>query len=222
MESDTSTNQSVGGPKFDLIGPTVDDDIRRIISRYGASAVADALKRQLTPPRGRKPEEDWPELRSVIDADAEDWLSGLDPFSSRSNYSIAKDFADRNPGHSHPGTMKRILRKLAQRRIWMALATAQHISYEKYSHTAHVRALTALCELDSHPAWVKIRDQANLRIAEYEAKLGTPPLPHMSMKEVEDASRNTPLALSAQKAPQFSGLLGGRLASYAAAQDKSG
>lgn len=114
---------SPDGPKFDLVGPTVDDDIRRIIARYGTEAVKQAVKRVTKPKRGRKPEKDWPELREVIESDARDWLAGGDPFSSRSNYSIAKDFADKNPGHSHPATMKRIERKLVQKRVWMTLVT---------------------------------------------------------------------------------------------------
>ena len=44
---------SPDGPKFDLVGPTVDDDIRRIIARYGTEAVKQAVKRVTKPKRGR-------------------------------------------------------------------------------------------------------------------------------------------------------------------------
>lgn len=36
-------NQRVGLPAMDLVGPTVDDDIRRAIGRYGSDAVKQAV-----------------------------------------------------------------------------------------------------------------------------------------------------------------------------------
>ena len=146
MAVNALTGLLANGPKFDLVGPTVDDDIRRIVTRYGAEAVKEAVKRETKAKRGRKPERDWPELREVIEADARDWLAGGDPFSSRSNYSIAKDFADRSPGHSHPATMKRIERKLVKSRVWMTLVVAKNISREGYPYAEHIRALDALSD----------------------------------------------------------------------------
>jgi len=168
----------------------VDDDVRRLIRRYGAADVTDALKRQTKPPRGRKPEKDWPELRSVIDQDAKCWLDGGDPFSSRSNYSIAKNFADQNPGHSHPATMKRIERKLAQKRVWMTLATAQNLSRDAYPYAAHLRAWIALSDLDPHPVWSSLRSDVERAIADFHAELGMMPPSHWSIKQVEDALRD--------------------------------
>ena len=178
------------GPKFDLVGPTVDDDVRRIIMRYGAENVKAAVKRQTKAKRGRKPEKDWPEVRDVIEADAREWLAGGDPFSARSIYSIAKSFADRNPGHSHPATMKRIERKLVQKRVWMTLVVAENISREGYPHGAHVRAIEALAETDSHPVWKMQLDRVRSDLADYEAKIGEAPPAHLSMNEVEGAARN--------------------------------
>lgn len=183
-------------PKFDLVGPTVDDDIHRIIMRYGAEAVKEAVKRQTKPKRGRKPEKDLPELAEVFEADARDWLNGGDPFASRSIYSIAKGFADRNPGHSHPATMKRIERKLVKRRVLITLATAEGRSRDGYPYATHIRALEALCNADSHPVWSSIRDRAKSSVADYEAKVGEAPPPHLSMKEVEEVARNAFLKLS--------------------------
>lgn len=205
---------SPDGPKFDLVGPTVDDDIRRIIARYGTEAVKQAVKRVTKPKRGRKPEKDWPELREVIESDAREWLAGGDPFSSRSNYSIAKDFADKNPGHSHPATMKRIERKLVQKRVWMTLVTAENFSREGYPYAVHIRALEALSEAGSHPVWASIRDRAKSDVADYEAKKGEVPPAHMSMKEVEDAARNALLTLNALSQPKKSGGLFGLLANH--------
>lgn len=205
---------SPDGPKFDLVGPTIDDDIRRIIARYGTEAVKQAVKRVTKPKRGRKPEKDWPELREVIESDARDWLAGGDPFSSRSNYSIAKDFADKNPGHSHPATMKRIERKLVQKRVWMTLVTAENFSREGYPYAVHIRALEALSEADSHPVWASIRDRAKSDVADYEAKKGEAPPAHMSMKEVEEAARNALLTLNALSQPKKSGGLFGLLSNH--------
>lgn len=175
-------------PTFDVVGPTVDDDVRRMIARYGAEAVANALKRATKAKRGRRPEKDWPELRGVIDCDARNWLAGEDPFSTRSNYSIAKDFADQHPGHSHPGTMKRIERKLAKQRVWMTLVAAYEMS-ERYPYSAHLRALSALVDCDSHPVWSRIRDRAQGYVADYHAKLGEAPPTEMTIQEVEDAAK---------------------------------
>lgn len=214
MTINALTGLSPDGPKFDLVGPTVDDDIRRIIARYGTEAVKQAVKRVTKPKRGRKPEKDWPELREVVESDARDWLAGGDPFSSRSNYSIAKDFADKNPGHSHPATMKRIERKLVQKRVWMTLVTAENFSREGYPYAVHIRALEALTEADSHPVWTSIRDRAKSNVADYEAKKGEAPPAHMSMKEVEDATRNALLTLTALSQPKKSGGLFGLLSNH--------
>lgn len=175
------------GPRYDLVGPTVDDDIRRVLARYGVEAVKAAVKRQTTAKPGRPRIEDWPELREVIDADAREWLSGGDPFSTRSNYSIAKSFADKNPGQSHPATMKRITRKL-ERREWQTLAVAMHISTEGYPHAAHMRALEALITLGDHPVWQDMLNEAKMHIADYTAKNGEPPASNLSMREVESGA----------------------------------
>jgi hypothetical protein len=199
-------------PKFDLVGPTVDHEIRRVISRYGADAVKDAVKRQTKPKRGRRPEMDWPELTEVIELDARELLAGGDPFSTRSNYSIAKGFADKNPGQSHPATMKRIERKLFQKRRNFALAIAQTLSREGYPYAVHIRALEALIEAGAHPVWTMTLDQAKSDIADYEAKKGEPPPAELSMAEVEDAARNVLLSLAV---PEKSGGLLGLLSPYA-------
>lgn len=208
-------------PRMDLVGPTVDDDIRRAITRYGAEAVKDAVKRQTKPKRGRKPERDWPELRDVIQADAREWLEGGDPLATRSNYSIAKDFADKNPGQSHPATMKRIERKLVRQRAWMTLANAEILSRDGYPYTAHIRALEALSELDTHHVWAWLRDRAKSTVADYEAKHGAPPASAMSMKQVEDATRNALLTLGQLASPKSPGGLSGLFSSYAAPRDET-
>lgn len=180
---------ALGGARFDLVGPTADDDIRRAIARYGTDAVKAAVARQTKPKRGRKSIKDWAELRDTIEADARSWLSGGDPFVVRSNYSIAKEYADRKPGHSHPATMKRIERKLALRRRWITLVTAENISRSAYPHAQHIRTLVALAEEfpDKYSQWSL--DQAQSHVADYEARHGHPPPPEMPINEVEAEAR---------------------------------
>ncbi|EZP74917.1 hypothetical protein BV97_04655 [Novosphingobium resinovorum] len=174
---------------YDLAGPTVEDDVQRLISRYGREAVKAAIKSQAKPKKGRKAEQDWPELKDVLEADARLWLEGGDPFTARTNYSIAKAFADRNPGHSHPGTMKRITRKLLQRRIWMTLVTAENLSRDAYSHLAHLRALERLMEKDPRPIWDASLADAKACIASYHSKHGRMPRSEMTMRDVEEGAR---------------------------------
>lgn len=204
-------------PRMDLVGPTVDDDIRRAIIRYGADAVKEAVKSQTKPRRGRKPEKDWPELNEILKADAIDWLSGGDPFSTRSNYSIAKKFADNNPGHSHPATMKRIERKLVQKRVWMTLSFAERFSRDGYPHAVYIRAVEALTAVE--PAWTFFRDRAKSNIADYEAKKGVPPPAELSINEIEEAARNALTPLSAFNPPKKSLGLFGLAARYAPKTD---
>jgi hypothetical protein len=190
------------GAKFDLVGPTVDDDVRRVIARYGAEAVKHAVREVTRPKRGRRAERDWPELQEIIEADARDWLDGGDPLATRSNYSIAKSYAERNPGHSSISTHKRIERKLAKRpfdRRWFMLHSAEDQSRHG-PYLLHLRALEALAELTEESggsAWnATALTTANSIIAEYEAKLGEPPPPELSLKDVEEAAQKTLLSRS--------------------------
>jgi hypothetical protein len=194
--------------KFDLVGPTVDDDIRRAISRYGVQAVKDAVKRQTKAKRGRKAEKDWPEIDKVLKEDARKWLDGGDPFADRSNYSIAQAYANQNPGHSHAATHRRIMNKLAEKREIFTLINAYVISQNEYPYSAHLRTLRALIAFDgtgSH--WEKSLELAEGSIADYTAKHG-PPSDILTMKEVEHGAKNslTDMLLKGSSKPQ--GLLG--------------
>jgi hypothetical protein len=118
---------------------------------------------------------------------------------------MAKDFADRNPGHSYPATMQRIERKLAKNRVWMTLATAMNLSDDGYPHAAHIRALEALSSQGSHPVWVKLVEEARAELADYEARNGAPPPADLSMKEIKEA------AISALRSNEKPSTLGGLL-----------
>lgn len=197
MAANIPIGLSANAPTFDLVGPTLDDDIRRLCARYGTEAVKEAVNRYAKPKRGRKPHKDWLELQSVIEADALDWLNGKDPFTLRSAYSIAKDFADNNPGHSRDATLNRIKRKLSKNRRWMVLYTATNLSFESHPYATHIRALEAFGKLESHPVWVSILNHVNSVLIDYEAKKGEAPPVHMSMKEVEKTTSKMLLTLKA-------------------------
>jgi len=202
-------------PPWDLVGPTVDDDIRRAISRYGAEAVKQAVKEATKARRGRKREPDWPELRDVIHADALEWLVGGDPFAGRSNYAIAKNFAERNPGHSAISTHKRIERKLSRGpydRRWFTLVTAENLSRDRYPYTVHLRALEALGDLPegtSPEMWRSSLSRARATIADYEAREGKPPNAASTFTEIEEAVRMGSLA-ALTAPPKHRGLIGQR------------
>lgn len=198
-------------PKMDLVGPTAADDVRRAIGRYGADAVKAALKDATKAKRGRKLEPDWVKLAPIFKADARRWLDGGDPFTERSNYSIAKEFAEKNPGQSAVSTHQRIERKLRKSRQRVTLITAENISRNEFSYLAHLRAMEALAALPKRGAWPdlypQMRDRARAKVADYEAREGSPPDAKMTMKEVEDAvERRTREALRAPSIP--AGLFG--------------
>lgn len=179
-------------PTFDLIGPTVEDDIRRAVWRYGADAVKLAVREATKPKLGRKQKRDWPELRDIIECDARDWLAGNDPFAARSNYAIAKEFAEKNPGHSVISTHKRIERKLGKApfdREWFTLTSAEELSRTAFPHAAHIRALEALTRLPKgagEAVWQMRLARARATLADYQARKGVPPCPEMTFQQVED------------------------------------
>jgi hypothetical protein len=175
-------------PKFGMIGPTVEDDIRRAISKYGKTAVKAAVAELTKPRKGRPDEKDWPGLRHIMEADAREWLDGGDPFATRTNYSIAKEFADRQPGQSHPSTMKRIERKLAKKpydRRWYMLVTAEHIARDSYPHSDYIHVLEELSAGDYHDVWSKMLTRAHDQVARYAEINGSPPSPNVPMRKIE-------------------------------------
>ncbi|MES2119742.1 MAG: hypothetical protein V4513_04100 [Pseudomonadota bacterium] len=191
-------------PKMDLVGPTVNDDIRRAVQRYGAEAVKAAVKEATKAKIGRPREPDWPELKDIIHEDAVEWLNGGDPFAGRSNYSIAKAFAERRPGQSVVSTHKRIERKLSRGpydRRWFVFVTAHDISRGGFPYAAHVRAIEAVASLPGMDPWQSMLDRARSTIADYEAREGKPPEASMSFAQIEEAVRLA--SLKAMLMPQI-------------------
>lgn len=214
---------------MDLVGPTVDDDIRRAIWRYGAEAVKKAVKEATKAKRGRKREPDWSELRETIEADAREWLDGKDPFAARTNYAIAKQFSERNPGHSIISTHKRIERKLSRGpydRRWYTLVSAESQSRDCGPYGAHIRTLQALSELPetTQPnVWQLALDRARSTIADFEAREGNLPPDEMTFREVEEVVKRRSGLNALLDLPRSRGLFGsgaqGLLGSYLGAPD---
>lgn len=201
-------------PAWDLVGPTANDDIRRAIGRYGAEAVKKAVKEATKAKRGRKPEPDWPELLEVMKADAREWLAGNDPFTARTNYAIAKDYAERNPGQSAASTHQRIEGKLSRKpygRRWYVLVLAENLSRDNGPHEAHLRTLEALSglpESERPDLWKFSLDRARATLADYEAREGHPPPAKMTFREVEEAVQKGSLVGLLAAPPKMGGLFG--------------
>lgn len=178
------------GPKVDFVGPTVDDDVRRIIWRYGAAAVQEAVKRQTRPKRGRRKIPDWKELRPFIEEDALLWLQGEDPFALRKDYAIAKVLADAGPVHYHAATMDRIKRKLRgkQGRKFFVYFTAMEMSRDQYSFKRHISAIRALKELAGDDSWDLTLTNAIGRVANFEQWNGEAD-DSLTMAQIEEGAK---------------------------------
>jgi hypothetical protein len=173
--------------KMQPIGPTVDDDIKRAIERYGRESVQEAIKRLAKRRRGRPPINDWDVLEKYAREDAEDWLAGHDPFLKRKNYQIQVEISGNAPGHSYDATKERIRRRLTdpnysrEDRMYMF---ATIIGRNRYSYLRYLEAL----------AWVRDNVAPEQEITEFldfvtvrnlKEKTGKDPDPSLTMLEVE-------------------------------------
>lgn len=192
-----------------LFGPTVDDDVRRLIQRYGAEKVKEATRRLTAQKRGRKKLPDMSELQPFIEQDARIWLEGGDPFAERSNYAIAKELADAKPGHDHASTMQRLERKLGRGRYtrrWYMLVTAMQSSQADYPYERHLAAIRALMELDPDGPWNLGLEMAEGKVTDYRRLIGEPD-PSMTMEQITEKA--APLnALAAFTRSSRKGLFG--------------
>jgi hypothetical protein len=172
-------------PDLDISGPTVDDDIRRLIGRYGAEKIQEAVKRQTARKRGRPPEGDWSELGDILREDARLWLEGVDPFKGRSNRSIARGFAEKHTGHSREATRDRVMRKLRERRRYYTLVEAERLSETEYPCAENLRAIAALRETGTRrDLWERLLRFREGSLADYRSKFGEPPA-SMTMQELQ-------------------------------------
>ncbi len=177
-------NLSVPLPDLDISGPSVDDDIRRLIRRYGAENVREAIKRQTAGKRGRIPNADWSELGDVLREDARRWLDGGTAVATRSNRSIAQEFAAKHREQSAEATYRRIMGKLSKRRRYYTLVEAVWLSQDQFPHMEHLRAVRELVAIgirrDLWHGFLRFHEAA---LADYKTKFRDPPA-DMTMQEL--------------------------------------
>lgn len=202
--------------KFDPVGPTIDDDMNRLVARYGAAAVQKAAKRLAKVKTGRPRINDWRDLAPVISEHARLWLAGGDPFSSVTDYRIAKAHAETFPGHDAHATFTRIQRKLKIKpygRQWHTLVRAEEISRKEYPYTEHLRAIEALADIQPDIEWWRWWLSMRRSVLEkYRSIFGEPPA-DATMESIEQLVREGPKVDPAHVFP-FTGMFGKR---YAAA-----
>ena len=139
-------------------------ELERLARFYGASKVKAAAAKLRRERRGRKEEADFIHLAHVFSQDAKDWLDGLDPFTMRRNYAIAKEFSQKHPGHSAAATHRRLMGKLAKRRRHYCFIAAVQQAKSGRPIPDLLRAMTAL--LQSEPIWATRIDYDLRRIEE--------------------------------------------------------
>lgn len=176
---------------FDISGPVVDDDIRRLIGRYGAENVKGAIKRQTAGKRGPIPKVDWSGLRNVLREDASRWLAGEDPFCARSNRSIARRFAEDHPGQSPEATYRRIMGKLSKGRRYYTLVEAEWLSQREYAYTENFRAIRGLIAFGvRRRMWEEFLSLREASLSDYKTKFGEPPA-SITMQDLQTESAKT-------------------------------
>ena len=190
----------------------VENDVRHLIRRYGVQATKDALNRQTNHKPGTKLKEDWQILDAFLKADARRWLEGRDPFNERSDYSIAKWFAENHPGKNveFDSTLRRIKRRLSKDRRYYALVEAFWLS-ETYSHQMQLKVLRELCRVPrSGATWRNALKKAEDTLSDYRTFFGAPHA-NMKMRELEVAAAEARTAeLVARKRNILGDLLRGR------------
>ena len=195
---------------------TLDDEMRHLVTRHGAAAVKKAAIRLTKKRKGRPAEKDWQELKDVLQQDAMDWLDGRDPFKERSNYSVAKDFTYKNPGHNHASTQRRIMKKLSAKRHIMFLLHAYMISEESRPFGDYFRTVDAIALVDAR--WGQSINNATDRnrglLQRYRERFGEPDS-FLSIAEIDQRMKEADkqALASATKFPHtLSGMFGvGRL-----------
>lgn len=171
-------------PEFEISGPSVDDDIRRLIRRHGAENVREAIKRQTAGRRGPNPRRDWPEVRDVLREDARSWLDGRNPFATRSNRSIAREFVAKNRGQSEDATYRRLMRKLSEHRRYYTLIEAASLSEDHYPHAENLRAVRELVAIGvRRDLWLRLLTLSEAALADYKTKFRDPPA-SMTMHDI--------------------------------------
>ncbi len=154
----------------DPIEIALEKGVRELVARYGRERVREAILRQTKAKRGPRPRKDWHILWPIIADDARQLLDGRDPFSARTNYAIASEYAAKETGHSHTATVERIERKLRKYRKPLALADAASIGSEISPHHAYLRMLERWRETVPELAFDARLEKARQLLANFEIR----------------------------------------------------
>jgi hypothetical protein len=173
---------------------TVNDVVIELVHWFGAEAVQQALKRNAKKRKGRQSLMDAESIAYLAERDALEWLDGFDPFKSRTNYSIAKLMASKNPGQSLESTRRRIMRELAQNRKSWAFGLAMGFSLENHPYTKLLSIENAIAELDERSKLFVmgfIKEQRT-KLNNYCEFFGAPD-PSMTWDQISERMRNREL-----------------------------
>ena len=192
-----------------FMNPSLDDQLSRLVAKHGADAVREATKRATAKKRGRKPEKDWLGLKPWVEQDADDWLHGRDPMAIRSNYAVAKAFAEENPGHNRYATKERIERKLRERRRWFMLVIAMERAEAGFPLETYIRALRDLERCAAGQGWAMMLEQALGKVARYREQFGEPS-PEKSFDTIDSELRDASNTILGSTPPPTRGLFGAR------------
>lgn len=166
----------------------LDEQINLLIACHGALEVRQAATRLTKQKVGRKAEKDGALLAPWYELDAVDWLAGRDPFALRSNYSIARDFTKKYPGHSPTATHKRISRKLSKNRRLFMLFLVHQKSEADFPAEVHLQATRELLAIKNGHPWDFMLESALGKIQRYRERFGEPPA-DMSLAQIEEKNR---------------------------------
>ncbi len=180
---------------------TLDEEIQHLIAIHGRDAAKDAIRRLAGARRGRPQIEADAELYAhLIKRDAIDWLEGRGDLNRRTNNAIAREYAEKQPGHSAASTKRRILRKLSKNRQRAAIVAAYMLTnfeqselaragfrVTRWPFAAHFRALEAL-SAEGESYWRDVLKSDRRILDEYREFQGEPP-PDMSWREIVDSPK---------------------------------
>lgn len=180
---------------------TLDEEIQHLMAVHSREVVKDAVQRLAGARRGRPEIAADAELHAhLIKEDAIDWLQGRDALSLRTNNAVAREYAEKQPGHSAPSTKRRMLRKLSGTRARRTIVAAYMLTnceetdlaraglrVTRWPFAAHFRALEALCaEPDDY--WCDVLKNDRRLLDEYRKCKGEPP-PDLSWREIVGSRR---------------------------------
>ena len=122
---------------------SLDEQVSNLCVQFGKDAVQKSLARQSGKKRGRPQEDDYRLLEPYMELDARDLLNGIDPKSVRSNYSIAVAFANKLKGHSHNADVRRLCRKLKDKRRFWGVVSAYRLTLisAEFGYKFHLAAI---------------------------------------------------------------------------------